>query len=185
MQDGGVGCHTFRGGHHGRQDFVVHLDALDRFFGGVRVVRRDGGYGVSLVERLMAGEDVGLQVVQRGNLFAQIQGGVFDIREIVECHHREHAVERFGGGCVYGSDMRVGVRATQHLAVQQSGGVEVGAVESAAGYLVSAVVADGAGADHVVVHAGQDHIVFVFGCRHAVASCIRAAASCTARTILS
>ena len=47
-----------RGRKHRRQHLVVHLDQRCGLFGDVWAGRSDGGDGVALVQRLIAGEDI-------------------------------------------------------------------------------------------------------------------------------
>ena len=71
----------------------------------------------------------------------------------------------------------MGVRTSEDTAVEEARRPNVGAIESATGYLVDAVMANGAAADLLV-------LAFLT-VAHALSSRITAAASSTARMILS
>jgi hypothetical protein len=162
-----------------RQDLIVHLDQLQRLPRRSGTGGRDGRDGVSLIEDLLASHDVPayVPIVQHhlacgGELWRQVA-------EVVPCHDSLHALERLGRGGVDAQDAGVGVRAAQDPSDQLAGELHVGAEAGAPGDLVHAVRADRAGADDLEVRIGLER------CRHQCAPLISAAASWTARTILS
>ena len=75
--------------------------------------------------------------------------------------------------------------APEYLSVEESGGVEVGAVEGAARNLVGPVGTHRTRPHDVVGLARQHYVGLVIYRSHVFASCIRPAASCTALIILS
>src|SRR4029453_634006 len=96
------------------------------------------------------------------------------LREVRPPNHRLDPRHGFGGSGVDRHDARVSMRAPNEHAVQHPWQTEVGAVVRPASNLIHAVVTDRTRAD-----------VLILGVAHAVASLISAAASSTARTILS
>jgi hypothetical protein len=58
VQQGCALAHRFLGGAHRRQDFVLHLNQLQGFFGNVRTRRRHSGDSMSLIEHLVRRHDV-------------------------------------------------------------------------------------------------------------------------------
>ena len=69
---------------NGGQDFVLDLNQVEGFLGGVRALRGDGGDCLSLVERLLTGEAVVAEVLdvrgRAGDNHARLVGGVGEVR---------------------------------------------------------------------------------------------------------
>ena len=76
------------------------------------------------------------------------------VGEVGGCGDREDFGMRLSLASVYGQDVGVGVGAAKNLAVQHAGQVHIRAVERFAGYLVVAVVPNGALADYIVFFGG-------------------------------
>ena len=122
----------------------------------------DTGYGVAPVQGLVGGEYVVAQPLEAGGrAFAHIHHALGVSGEVGVGHHGEDAFERLGLRGIYILYVGVGVRAADDVAVEQSRGVVVRAVQRASGNLVGPIVADGTSADHVVGFCGQHHVSFV------------------------
>ena len=65
-----------------RQHFVLDLDGPCSLFSGVAVYRGDTCYGVSGVERLVAGEDVVHRPLEVGDSFAEVHHLVVSIWQV-------------------------------------------------------------------------------------------------------
>ena len=176
-EDRGLVVHGLDHVLHVGQDFVGDLDQLDRLFGDVRAGGGHRGHDVAVVEHLVAGHAVARNMLRVDGQLAHHGGAGADVGHIVSSDDGLHPGQGRGRGGVDGLDGGVGVRTAQHLAVQQTGRVDVRAVFGPTGDLVDAVVADRARADDF-------ELVFLRGC-HVYLPCISAAASCTALTILS
>ena len=173
VEHGRAGFHRLVDVGHVRQHLVVDLDQLQRL---TRHLLGNGGNGrdrVAVIERFLARHDV-LEDV--GDVVGHRLG------EVPARHHRLDAFEGLGLRGVDRADARMGVGAAQDLAHQHSGHRHVGAVARPARHLVDAVGAHRAGADDAEL-AGEGGVL-VQGC-HDQALLISAAASSTARTILS
>src|SRR5205823_11478386 len=121
----------------------------------VRVGRGDGGHGLAPVQHLAAGQAVAAQVVQLDRAFAQVGDAVAGVGQVGGGDDRLDARRLKRLADLDAADDAVGVRAAEDAAVQEARHGEVGAVQGAAGNLVGAVVADGAGANDLVFH-GRD-----------------------------
>ena len=105
VEQGSAVLHPLRGGQDGRQDLVPDVDQGQRLLRDVRARRRDSGDGVSAVERLLIGEDVVPQVLERA-----VPGGRGrEVRRPVTTAWTPR--ERLGPAGVYRQDAGVGVRA--------------------------------------------------------------------------
>ncbi len=145
-----------------RQDFVVHLDEAGGLFSDMRADGGDSGYGVASIEGLVGRQNVVAQPLEAGgSAFAHVHHALGVSGEVGVGDHGQNAFERFGLRGVHVPDIGVGVRASDDVAVEQSRGVVVRAVQRASGYLVSPIVADGARANHIVGLCGQHHVSFV------------------------
>ena len=136
-----------------RQRFVGHVDQLDRLLGDVRAASGHRCDRMPLVQRLPLGED-GVRPVAAPALHRS-RG-----RQIVPGNHRVNAWETLRAARVDRHHPRVGVRAAQHLAVQQPVQVDVRAEQRLPRDLLDAVVPHGARADDL------EFCLFSLCCRH-------------------
>ena len=121
-----------------RQSLVIDLDELERLPHGVRVIRSQRRHLVPHEPHTG---------VQYGQVGAQFAG-----RNVERSDHRADARQRFGGGCIHGFDVRVGMRAAENPAVEHTGELEVGGIERLSRQLFSQVTADHAPPGHVQCH---------------------------------
>ena len=120
------------------QHFVIHDDLLQRSEGGAGRGRGDGGDGMSVIKRLLAGEDVLAHVAK-----ALIAG----IRQVGLGDNGLDARHGQGAGDIDRPDAGMGVRAAQDHAVQHARRAHVGAVLRLAGDFLDTVGTPGPGAD--------------------------------------
>ena len=156
--------HGFVGRQHGGQDFPVHVDEGQGLFGQMGRVGGDGGDGMALVKRLLAGHHVAAveAVVDGGPFFLVLDlGGNFG--EVCGGDHDVDAGQGQRPAGVDAADAGVGVGTPQDLAVEHPRQVDVGGVASAPHHLVRPVVAHRTGAYHLIVFIGigEDDIRFV------------------------
>ena len=161
VQNRRAGGHRVLDGYDGRQNLVIYLYQLDGFLGDVRVGRGDAGNGVPLVQRLVRRQHVVAQPLEACRALAQVNHRIAVACEVGVGYDSRHAGQRLGGRGVYALDARVRVRASQNLAVQQPGCVEVRAVQRASRNLVCPVVSHGARADDIESLRRQHHVWLV------------------------
>jgi len=138
-------------GHHGRQHLVVDFDQAERFLGDMRAGCGDGGDRMAVVQDLVVRKDIHRQVHRVDRHLAGLLELVLGLRQILRRDDSLHAgqlerlvdVDRF--------DIRVRMRAAQHLAVQHARERVVGAVLGAAGDFVDAVMPNRARADNLEI----------------------------------
>ena len=149
------------------QHLVVDLDQVQRLPGRVWTGCRYRRYRLALVQRLPAGQDVVPEVSELDGRLPQIDDAVSRVvyvREVFGGDDGQDARRRLRPARVDRPDMCVGVRAAQDGPVDQAGRREVGPVQGPPGYLVGAVVAERARADHVELRSRQDHVGLVLSC---------------------
>ena len=140
-----------------RQNFILHVDELQRFFGGVRAAGRHRRDGVSLVERLIARQHIIAQMLQvHGRPGGQHPRLIRGVREIGGSDNRHNFGMRLCLARIDRHDIGVSVRTSQHLAVQHSRQIHISAVERLARNLVIPIVPNGALADHIIFFVGQN-----------------------------
>src|SRR5262249_15429323 len=136
------------------QSFIVDSDQLQRLFRNVRADGGDGGDGLALVMHLAARQAVAAQVLEVDGALAQLGNAVAGVHEIGagdDGFHPGHRQRRAG---VDALDDAVRNVTGENAPVQQAGQLDVGPVDGPASYLVDAVVANRAGADHLVAVGG-------------------------------
>ena len=149
MDDGsivlhGVGCVQHRG-----ENLVVYVDEGERLFGQVRAGGGHRRHCVPLVQGLFAGQHVPAvePVVHHRPLFlVDHLGG--DFRQVGGGDDGFHPRQSQRPGRVDTPDAGMGVGATQNLAVQHPGQVDIGGVTGPAHHLVGSVMPDRTGAHH-------------------------------------
>ena len=151
---------------------VLDFDQGGGLLGRMDVGCGDGGDGVSLIEDLAAGQNVAADVTERRCAFAQIDDAIGAVGKIGAGDDGSDAGDGGGLAGVDADDSRVCVRTAHYEAVQQPGGIVIGAVKSTARHFVGAIMANRARAHNSVRF-------------HAFTSRISAEACCTARRILS
>ena len=154
---------------HCGQELVVDLYEGNGLFRYIWAVGCNGSDGVSLVQDLVAGENVVAKELEAGYAFAQVDLGIRRTGVGVEVPVSDdglHARQRFCGGGVNGEDNCVGVGTSEHLAVQKDGWVVVGAIFGGACYLIRAVMPDGACAHHVECLGSENHVGLII--RHCI-----------------
>jgi hypothetical protein len=129
-QDRRVGGHRGLAVEHVRQQFIFHRDQPRRLFGDVGRVGRHRGDGMAVVEHLVPRQHIAAAVAQVDDRLAQVGDLVLDGGHIRRSGHRAHAGQRSRGRRVDAHDAGVGVRAAQHLAVQQPRQLHIGAVDA-------------------------------------------------------
>ncbi len=134
--------------HHRKQHFVFYFDEAQCFFGDMRTGRGDGGDRMAVVEHFVVREDIHRQVHRVDDHLAGLLELVLGLRQILAGDDRLDAGELERLVDIDRFDIRVRVRAAQHLAVQHAGERIVGAVLGAAGNFVNAVVPNRTGADN-------------------------------------
>ena len=158
VEDRSVVRKTLRGGHRGGQHLVLHLDEGQRLLCVVDGVRRDPGYGMALVEHLLARHQRLAQVLVLPVL-REVRGG----------RYRSHARMGLGLARVDRLDDRVRVRTPKYLPAQQPRRVLVCPVLGDARHLVRAVVADGTLSDGLELHLRQNYVRLI-SCGHGYTS---------------
>ena len=144
MQDGRAVRHSVVSVHHRRQNFVVHIYERGCFLGEMLACRGDRGNGMPHVQSLFARHDIAAEkaVVDRSAFllvdelcrrFGEVGGG----NDRVDARQRERAAG------VDAANVGVGVRAANHLRVQQTRHGGIGGVSGASRNLVHAVVPHG------------------------------------------
>jgi hypothetical protein len=159
---------------HWIEPLVDHHDALRRLAGDLDRRCRHRCNRVALVESLLVRESVVARVAHVEDDFAAKRDACGVLRDVRAGNDRLDTRHSFGGSGVDGHNARVSMRAPKEHAVQHAWQREVGSVVRPAGDLIHSVVTDRTRAD-----------VLILGVAHAVAPLISAAASRTARTILS
>ena len=156
-----------------RQDFVFDLDQFQRFAGGLCVDGGHRGDSVAIVESLGSRHAV-VENVQKLGIAVRQVGQVCCGDDGLD------AFDRFGAGCVDPDDPRMGMRAAQYAPDQLTRHVEIRTIARAPGDLVDAIGPQRTGTDRLEL------LVSKFGIKaHDASPLISAAASATARTILS
>jgi hypothetical protein len=174
MKNRRVGRNGSLDAQHGLEPLVDHHDALRRLAGDLDRCGRHRCHRMALVERLFVRESVVARIAHVEDDFPAKRDACAVLRDVRAGNDRLDTRYGFGGTGVDRHDARMSLRAPQEHAVQHPWQREVGAVVRPAGDLIHSVVTDRTGAD-----------VLILGVAHAVASLISAAASRTARTILS
>ena len=118
------------------------MNQLGRFFGNMDCVCGNRGDGVPFVQDLVMSEHVRAQMTHVDRTFAQLDHPIPLGREIGRRHDGAHAGECLCLRNVDSLDARVGMRAAQDDAWQQSCQLNVGSVLGSAGDLVDAIVSD-------------------------------------------
>ena len=135
--------HGFKHVSNGSQNFVLHVNELQRQLRRVRIIGSHCGNRVSFIKGLLSGQYVVAQELGVNHCpFAQVDDPASRLRKISRSYHGLHAWHRLGAGCVDVLDASMSVRAAQNLRVEQSRQAHVGAVLRPAGYLVRSVMAD-------------------------------------------
>ena len=129
-------------GQDGGQQFVIDLDVGQGLLGLVGAVGGDGGDGVAGGEGLLSGHDVLGEHPRAAANLGVVNGLVFQDGEVGGGDDGANAGKGLRFTRVDGPDARVRVRAAEHLAVDEAGHGDVGAVAGAPGDLVHAVVPD-------------------------------------------
>ena len=141
VDDGRAVGHGFVDGEDGREQLVLDLDLGEGGLGLLLGLGGDGGDAVA------DEADLGVEhegVVGGGLGEALARGAVGDARDVAVPQDRLDAGHLFGGGDVHGDDLRVRMRAPQHLDDQGVAGREVGDVgRLAEGELHGVDLADG------------------------------------------
>ena len=106
--------------HHHRQRLVSDLDLLEGLLDQRQAVRRHRRHRVAHVADLVLGEDVAVDVGP----------AVAHVRRIRRRHHGAHAGDGLGRAGVDADDLRMGVLAPEHAAVERVGQVQVDAVDA-------------------------------------------------------
>ena len=150
VQNRSVIGHRFDDVQHGRQNFVLDVDQLDRFFSDMDCVGGDASDRMPFVEDFFFRQHIGTEVPHVDRAFAEFDDSVALLRQIGVRHDRPHAGQCFRLGRVDRLNIRVSVRAAKHRPVEQSGQLGVGAVSGAAGDFIDAVVTDRSSSDDFV-----------------------------------
>ena len=178
VQHRGVGRHGGFDVDDMRQDFIRDLDQRQSRIGDGVGGRGDRSHRMAFIQRLAARHDVQRLVAEIGGTFADEGFRRVDVRQVGGGHHRFHAGQGFGLGGVDLDDARMGVRAAQDFADELAGQPEIGAIGGAAGDFFHPIRANRTGANNA-------QIGFVANKGHTFSPRISAAASITARMILS
>ncbi len=150
MQERRIRLQGVLDGQHGRQHLIVDSDELEGLLRDVAVGGGDGRDGVPLVQRLLEGQNVCRDHARIPLQLGKINEAVLHDGEVLRRGDGPHTGKRCGFARVDGVDARVGVRATQNLAVQHPRQVKIGAVSGGTRDLIQRVVTGGSGAQHVV-----------------------------------
>jgi hypothetical protein len=155
------------------QRLIGDVDAAGRVACDVERRRRDGRDGMAMIERFVMCQQVVSDIVKVVCAFTdrELGGGFWNILSSDHCLDARPGFRRRG---VNGHDPRVRMRTAQHEAIQHAGQRKVRAVIGTAGHFVQSVVPDGTCPD-----------VRISVVAHTAAFLISAAASNTARMILS
>ena len=134
------------------QDFVVHVDQVQRLLRGPGIGGGHGGDHVTLVEGLLTGDDIAAveAVVDHRSLglVGELSG---DLRHVGRGHHRLDSGQVERAAAVYRLNPCVGVGTAEQLAVKHGRKVDVRAVPSPPGHLVRPVGPHGARPHDVVL----------------------------------
>ena len=142
-----IGCHRRLDIHDVRQDLIRNLDQIKRLLGDRGRGRRDGGDGVSFVERLALCHAVERQVAQIVRRSADMRLVRRYVGKIGAGDDRLHARKRQRLSDIDRNDTGMRVWAALDPAPQHAGHRHVGAEIGAAGDLVDPIGTDRAGAD--------------------------------------
>ena len=158
VQQGRAVLHGIPDIDDGRQHLIVHLDQCQGGLGHVGVDRSHGGNRVAFEQRLVAGNHVVGGELEPAIVSAQILLGQRGEGQVLSGDHCLYAGQGLGFAGVDGADAGVSMRAAQHLAVEQTGQLGVGAVLGPSGHLVDAVGTYGPLSYDVVFNLGKDLI---------------------------
>ena len=124
MQDGCIGFQCLERVGDGSENLVVDRDGFDCGFGRLVGGGGDGGDGVAVIERLVAGDQVVVEPLAT-------EAEVGPVWKVGGGDDRQYTRHGFGGGCVDGPDACVGMGTSHDLAVQHARhgmvGAEIGA----------------------------------------------------------
>ena len=129
---------------HWRKYLVPDVDQFQRLFGSMWTCGGYGGHGMTLIQDLVACQDVVPQVLGRIEALVPVR----EIGHVPACRRwkigsSNNGMDPWKGlspGGVNREDACVSMRAPEHLAVEHPGDLQVGSVESAARDLVCPVV---------------------------------------------
>ena len=175
IDEGRAFCEGRVEGQHRRERLVLHLDEGQGRKGLGPALRRHSRHGMAVVAHLTPGNDVPREIGEITAAFTAFDGASSDLGEIRARHHGLDAGGREGRVRLNALDSRMGVRRAQHGPLKHAGQGEVGAKAGPPRHLVHAIGPDRAGSNHLKIH----------GFAHAASPRISAAASSTARMILS
>ena len=113
---------------HRRQRLVLDLDQVERVLGDVRVDGADRGHGVARVERLVGGEHVVADPLERSERLPEVDHVAVDPREVRVRDDGLDAVQRERLRGVDAHDPRVRMRAAQDAPVEHARQAHVDAV---------------------------------------------------------
>ena len=151
VQDRRIVSHCVLDAQDVGQDFVVHVDQVQRLLRRSGIGCGHGCYHVALVEGLLTGDDVAaVEAVVDHRSFGLVGELGGDLRHIGGGHDRldPGQVERAAG--VYRPNPGVRVRTAEQLAVKHGWQVNVRAVSGPSGHFVRPVVPNGARSNDVV-----------------------------------
>ena len=155
MQDRRIVSHGVLDAEDVRQDFVVDVDQVQRLLRRSGIGRGNGGNHVTLVERLLTGDDVAaVEAVVDHRSFGLVGELGGDFRHVGGGHDRLDSGQIERAAAVYGPNPRVRVGTAEELAVKHGWQMNVRAVSGPSGHLVRSVVPHWARSDDVVMLGG-------------------------------
>ena len=131
-----AGRHRLVHRHERVEDFILHVDQVERLLRDMRAHRHHRDHRVALVQDLLAGQVVLRHDPRVHQHLRQVDRRIADDGVVRVGDDGAHAVERLGIARVDRLDPRVGVRAAQNLALQKARRVNVGAVAGLPGHLL-------------------------------------------------
>ena len=143
MQDRRIGLHRIAHVDHMGQNFVFHLDQLQRLLGDGIAGRGNGSNRVTVIQHVFTRHHVPRHVAEVDHQFARCRMLNGHIREVVARDDGLYAGQCLGGGGVDRQDIGAGMRAAQHTADQLTGQADIGRIAGAPRDLVDGIAARG------------------------------------------
>ena len=155
VQNRGIVLHCFTNIDNPGEYFVLDVDQGQGLLGYMRAGRRHCGYGVPFIKHLVLGQAIVADEahVQMATL-RNVHGQARNLGKPRPGNHGLHAGPGQRPAGIDGLNTGVGVRAPEHLAVEQTRQVDVSPIAGPASHLIGAVVTDGPGAHHIELLGG-------------------------------
>ena len=151
VEQGRIGLEGVVEGEDRGKNFVVHLDQAHGLFRDVRVGRRHRRQSVAFVQYLVVGHHVLRHQADVALGLRQVHDLVFNNGKVLGGSNSKHPRQGLGFAGINGPDAGMSMGAAQDLAVQHPRQLSIRTVLRRAGHLLQTVVADGPGANYLVL----------------------------------